>query len=581
VTRGGRGGIRFDFTGGGVEVTVPEPGWYPPAVSAAIATSPDGQWIAVRQGEALRLYSTAGAEAGAATLATADADIAIVGPPTSVIVVERRDDATSVAGLSVPGLGETVRVTVDGAHELAATTGPRLALIARGNRSLAILRASGRAFMSQGCDPGGPVELVAGLDRNQLLVVLAKRLEIWDAVSCRPQFRPSFALPPAPRVLGACAGHAWSYAIGGTELVLYRLSDGRPFAHRLGAKILAVASHPATAYVVAITEAGPMRIQGFAHTIERFTCAPAEAFGLAGAMGSAVGSSGVPASELRLVGAGADGAPWIAPLLDPGAARGELGAEDTPTTTAVNEKIRAARERAVEPAADAGARGTSPPPSWREPLATFAEQLATKDAAKAEIPPLPLDTTLAQLCHRAQLATPARRALTALYGAYLAGEPGIAIARLARLVGGDDGWREALGTGELGDRLLVTTRAGRVSIVDAIARVLDGAAPSSVAIVGTGAGALVAGAHVVDPGPLGEPIAALTGALGRFALVGGSLASGVLEAYAHGLTAVAIVGPGTRLFAVRVPRGGGLLVVAPPEHLPPAMAMWPTLDPRR
>ena len=60
-----------------------------------------------------------------------------------------------------------------------------------------------------------------------------------------------------------------------------------------------------------------------------------------------------------------------------------------------------------------------------------------------------------------------------------------------------------------------------------------------------------------------------------------ALATGVLEAFAHGLTAVAILGPGTRLHAVRVPRGGGLLVVAPPEALPPAMAMWPTLDPRR
>lgn len=581
---GGRpGGIRFDIHRPGADGPAPEsgpvPDWYPPAVTTAIATSPDGQWIAVRQGRELRLYTLAGDESGAATLATAEADVAIVGPPITAIAIERTDDETALAALAVPGLGETARVTVDGAQELAATTGPRLALLARKNRGLAVLRTSGRAFMSQVCDPGAPVELLAGLDRNQFLVVLPKRLEIWDAVSCRPVLRPAFALPPAPRAIGACAGHVWCHQIGGRELVLFRLSDGRPFAHRLGSPISAVASHPATAYLVAITDSGPMRIQAFAHTIERFSTPPAEAFAIAGALTSSAGPSGAPASEVRLVGAAAEGPPWIIALLD-GAATAPGPADDAPTTSAAMETIRAARTEAPA-AAPVSTRGGGPGPSWREPLVAFATELAGKDTARAEIPPLPLDTTLAHLCQRAQLATPARRALTALYAAYLAGDPGIAIARLAKLVGGDDGWREALGTGELGDRLFVTSRAGKVSVVDAIARALDGAAPRAIEIVGTESPASIAGGHIVDPGQLGEPVAALTAALGRFALIAGALSTGVLEAFAHGLTAVAIAGPGTRLTAVRLPRGAGLLVVAPPEALPPAMAMWPTLDARK
>ena len=53
-------------------------------------------------------------------------------------------------------------------------------------------------------------------------------------------------------------GHVWCYQPGGTELMLYRLSDGRPFAHRLGSPIEAVASHPAAPHTtVAIAgEAG-------------------------------------------------------------------------------------------------------------------------------------------------------------------------------------------------------------------------------------------------------------------------------------------------------------------------------------
>jgi hypothetical protein len=393
--------------------------------------------------------------------------------------------------------------------------------------------------------------------------------------------RPAFALPPAPRAIGACAGHVWCHQIGGRELVLFRLSDGRPFAHRLGSPISAVASHPATAYLVAITDSGPMRIQAFAHTIDRFSTPPAEAFAIAGALTSSAGPGGAPASEVRLVGAAAEGPPWIIPLLEAGATEPGQQPDDVPTTSAAMDRIRAARTDAPTAASVSPRGGAGPGPGWREPLVAFATELAGKDTTRAEVPPLPLDTTLAHLCQRAQLATPARRALTALYAAYLAGDPGIAIARLAKLVGGDDGWREALGTGELGDRLFVTSRAGKVSIVDAIARALDGAPPRAIEIVGTESPASIAGGHLVDPGQLGEPIAALTAALGRFALIAGALSTGVLEAFAHGLTAVAIAGPGTRLTAVRIPRGAGLLVVAPPEALPPAMTMWPTLDARK
>jgi hypothetical protein len=564
--------IRFDISGPAAPVTGsgPVPGWYPRAVTTAIATSPDGQWIAVRQSARVQLYTQAGDIAGEASLTTSDVDLAIVGPPTTVVAVERHDDETALIALAAPGLGETARVTLDGSHELAATTGPRLALIERRAHSLCVLRASGRAFMSQPCDAGGPVELVASLDRNQLLVVLAKRLEVWDAVSARPLLRPSFTLPPAPRRIGAATGHVWCYQPGGTELVLYRLSDGRPFAHRLGAPIEAVVAHPAAPYVVAVTAAGLFRIQAFAHTTDRITAPPAEAYGLAAAATVSLGPT-VTGTDLQLVGALADGPPWRQPLVEP------TTPEAAPSSSEAMALIRAARD--AGPARES-ASGPSPTPAWRDPLVAFAGELAKLDPDRAppEVPPLPLGTPLAELCHRAQLATPARRAITALYACYLVGDPAIPIARLARVVAGTDGWREALATGELADRRMITSSAGRVALCDPIARAIDGAPPHAIDVIGTGAASIVAGVHVADPSRLGEPIAALTEALGSFALVTGPLATAVIEAFAHGLTAGAIAGPSVRLRPVRVPRGGGLVVVAAPTALPPAMLGWPTFE---
>jgi hypothetical protein len=546
-------------------------------VDTAIAASPDGQWIAVRQGTDVGLWPLAGGErAGSVTFASSDLDLAIVGPPTAVIVVERSGGETAVIALEPPGLGETARVTVDGNHDLVTTTGPRLVMINRANDALGVLRCAGRAFMGQQADPGGPVELAAGLDKNQLLLVLAKRIEVWDAVSCRPVLRPSFTLPPPPRRIGPAAGHVWSYQPGKTELVLYRLSDGRPFAHGLGSPIEAVASHPAAPYVVAVTTAGLYRIHAFAHTIETLTAPAAEVYGVAIAPGGGTSATGAPASHVRIIGVDVAGGPWRRPILgDAPAAATAAPAEPTPAAAPARKLEDHAHPPPAAPVPAAGS------PAWREALVRFAAELRAgdRDRAPTDVPALPHGTQLATLAQRAQLATPARRALTVLYACYLAGEPAVSIARLAHLIGGDDGWREALGTGELGDRLLVTSDAGRVALAGAIGRFLDGAPPRSIDPIGDAAAgaSIVAGAHVMDPDGLGDPVIGLTASLGRFALVTGVLSTAVLEAFAHGLTAVAIAGPGTRLRPVRIPRGGGLVVVAPRAALPPAMASWPTL----
>src|SRR5690606_34749248 len=94
-----------------------------------------------------------------------------------------------------------------------------------------------RALSSLTLDIGGPLEFAVGLERNQLLLGLPRKLEVWDAAACRPLLRPRFALPPPPRRAGSAAGHLWVTRPGSDELLVYRLSDGRPFQHHVGASI--------------------------------------------------------------------------------------------------------------------------------------------------------------------------------------------------------------------------------------------------------------------------------------------------------------------------------------------------------
>src|SRR5262249_23346468 len=73
-------------------------------------------------------------------------------------------------------------------------------------REVVVVRAAGRALSAQPIDPGTPVEFVVGLERNQLLLGLLRKLEVWDAVSARPLLRLQLQLPPPPRRIGAAHG---------------------------------------------------------------------------------------------------------------------------------------------------------------------------------------------------------------------------------------------------------------------------------------------------------------------------------------------------------------------------------------
>lgn len=513
-------------------------------MTRSLTTGPDAQWAAARDGRKVVLLAGGAAPAvGQLELASDDCDIALVGPPTMLAVVSR--EPARVTLYEPPYLEAVTHLDLDVPARLAAIAGPRLVLISPDGSHVTIVRTQGRALSVQKIDPGSPVEFAVGLERNQVLLALLKKLEVWDAVSGRPVLRPQLALPPPPRTVGSAQGHLWATRPDGDEVFVYRLSDGRPFRHYVGAPIEAVISHPASPLIVLVTARGLVRLHCFAHSllvVDGTPWTPGTPLALLGA-GEDVVLIGMPADggQPWRVGLGGHAAPALVPVPE----------RSAPVEGAAAGQPRMASEprMAAEPRSLAS-RG------WREPLAAYGAELAR--GVDSELPIVAVDTELGELAQRLALSAGARRALAALYALYLVGEPAIAIARLSRALGD---WTEALGQGDLAALALVDRTGGKLVLRRAVTDLLDGAPPSEIRIVGGAPTTPRAGAFRVSrdgraDAAIETELAAL---LGRIAIVDGDLASGLLEARLRGATAVSFAPPGDK--PRPWPRGAGLVLV--------------------
>lgn len=561
-----------------------------------IITSPDGQWTAIQRGrEVMLLAGAAGPATARIELPSAAADLVIVGPPSVLAAVTRGSDADGapcdrLVLYQPPALDAVARLDLDGPTRIAGVTGSRLVLVGTDGKAVMFVRVAGRALAAQPVDPGSPVEFAVGLERNQVLFGLLRKLESWDAVSGRPLLRVQLPLPPPPRTVGPAHGHLWLTRPNSDEILVCRLSDGRPFRHTLGVAIEDVVYHPASPLLILVTARGLVRLHCFAHSLTVIDAPwqPGMALGqvVVGDDISLLGMSDDDDEPWRVAIGGA-GAPAI--TLDPPEPTGE------PVVTAAD-KLRAMRERTV-PAAAAAA---TPPPgrgepersergeiamrlelggrsglggpraadatrarAWRDPLAVYGGELVR--GAEAELPAIAADTEIGRLAQRLALPAPARRALIALYAAYLVGEPALALARLAHVVGD---WTEPLGQGELAALAMLRRLGGRVALRASVTDLLDGAAPRAIRVVGDAAGAPRPGAaRLARDGRSDAAIESeLASQLGRIAVIEGGAAPALLEARLHGATAVALAAPPTR--PLPWPRDAGLVVVADPA--PPA-----------
>ena len=516
----------------------------------SLATSPDAQFAAVRIGrEVSLLASGAGPALAKIELDSDDVDLALVGPPTAMLAVSRSDAGHKIVLYQPPYLEAVARQDLEIPARLVAATGPRIVVISADSMHAMVVRASNRALATQKVEVAGPIEFVVGLERNQLLFGLHKKLEVWDAVSGRPLLRPNFQLPPSPRVLGPAHGHMWAMRTGSEEVFVYRLSDGRPFRHHAGAPILEVICHPASPLIVLRTERSLYRLHCFSHSMTTIDHLPGEATAFALlAVGDDVTLLGLPedgSEPWRMVLSGS-GAPMVTMQLDTAE---PPSSSPAPRPAEVSETVAA-------PVVETRAGGKA----WRQQLAALGAELARGGETELPVvlPVIAIDNELGDLAHRLQLSSAARRTLIALYALHLVGELSLPIAKLATLV---NDWPEALGQGDLGQLAMLKTKHGRVSLRRAVTGLLDGVAPSWIRIVGGAPTTPRAGVWRAarDGRPDAEIEPALATQLGRIAVVEGPLARAVLEARLHGATAVATSVPTER--PRPWPRDAGLVFV--------------------
>jgi hypothetical protein len=544
-----------------------------------IVTSPDGQWAAIRRGrEVALLASGAGPATSRIELPTDDADLVIVGPPSVLAIVTRGEAANRMVLHLPPYLDAVARLDLEMPMRIAGVTGPRVVLVSLDGKLVVVVRIAGRAMSAQVVDTGGAVEFAVGLERNQVLFGLPRKLEAWDAVSGRPLLRMQLQLPPPPRTVGPAHGHLWLTRPGSDDVLIFRLSDGRPFRHHVGASVDEVICHPASPLLIVATVRGLVRLHCFAHALTLI---------------DAPWQRGVPMAQLvvgddiSLLGLPDDAdEPWRVPIAGAGAPAFALEGPEPPAEPqpSAADKLRAMRDRALpelgEPAraperprrTPASAPGSSDAPAdagraarsadartWREPLAAFGAELAR--GTDAEVPVVAADTELGQLAHRLALPASARRALVVLYSLHLVGESALAIARLARALGD---WTEPLGQGELSTLAMLRRRGGNVALRSSVTDLLDGATPRAIRLVGDGAAATYPGAaRLLRDGRSDAVIESeLAAQLGRIAVIEGGPALGLLEARLQGTTAVAMAAPPSR--PAPWPRDAGLIVVADP-----------------
>ncbi|MCX5745915.1 MAG: hypothetical protein NT062_25845, partial [Proteobacteria bacterium] len=427
-----------------------------------LVTSADGQWIVVRRDLTLTLHERGGGPAIATTMLddASDVEIVAVGPPALFVVRA----GTALAVFLPPTLECIAIAKLEAPMSMATVTGQRIAMLSADGKQLRLVRAAGRALAMHALDVGSPIEFAVGLDRNQVLFGLHRKLEVWDAASGRPLLRLQLQLPPAPRMIGAAHGHLWATKVGGDEVFIYRLSDGRPFRHPVGAPIERVIGHLGSQVIVVVTKNGLVRVHCLAHSVEMLELPDPSM------RDHALGLLATTPDDVALVGCGdgVDAVPWRAPLSGlattpepepavarpapipthtPLAALAQGGPAAPPATSSSLASGASATETeariaiaAYGVALIAAARRELEPREAKEPresrgLGLDGERRQPAHESRVIEPPsVDADSTIGSLVARLGLGPAARRALFALYGYHLNGERA-AIAPLARGLG--------------------------------------------------------------------------------------------------------------------------------------------------
>ncbi len=547
-----------------------------------LVARPDDSQLAYSHAGRLGLLDAAMHELAAIDLARDPRWLGFVGGQLAAL------DGDELVAYDLPGLGEATRCALPAGSNVRAIVGERVVLDAGG------LEATVARFLGKKIDRSSftmklPAQHVLAQEEHRVLVVNPQATELLDTVSKRVSSRVQLPLPPAPREVGAThqLRYVWTFRPGRHELFIVRLSDGRPFQQLMDAPITAVLASVNGPWVVVCTEAGPRRLHVQTLAVHALDADVAQAACVTGGAEPSLywidRMMRVQRTHLggqAVVGDGRVGGGGLRMEIEPVGTVG--GPKHAPTATPAATPATATAPALAPAAAPVPAVSVSTP--WRLLLAEWAKQVMQGK----DVTPPAVDRTMADVVRRAALSVEGGRLLMLLYGAWVAGEPRVALAVAARTIA----WEEVAGDATVPRSRLTDVVDGRVRVKPVVARYLDGAHPERVVVYGRTPRPDVAPgrqlARVSADLPVMASARGLAERMGAAAIIdevraasASELADAVDEAWLRGLPIVAVPGlelDARRLAAVPLRADHALVIVWPDDAAPVALEELPTIE---
>ena len=595
------------------------------ANAAAIAASADGRWLVWDEDGRLVLFDLAKRTQVAEIAHGLERPFELAVTPTTLFAMQARSGSTLVRRYDLPELSAGVEARLKGESRFGGLCGS-FAMLLGSNEPLTVVDLS--ELRSVALPARGPIQVVAELSAETMLVGARGKLDVWNLDERRPTHRLALPLANDVAFAGVISGGKllWLASTGPRgAIALLRLSDGKLLApSAAGGTIKAIAGDPETTMVVAaIQPEGGSAVQLVVLDLVAQTNRPLSfdrvisAFCLAG---DAVAIQSERAQPVLIAIASATGG-GAKPLSGPDAdlplpAIGEL----VPVDGIVNSGEPAPNdlsERLDHWRSQVKAAVVAAPPKPRSPLEALADEPRSRSRAELYAwglsarmrttttpPPPPQGWRLNDLASRFELDMRSKTLLALLYAGWLDGEgkSGLPVGVVARALGNDeDAWIEALAQGRLGRMGWVRSAYGRTWLYREIGRFLD-EAPARIALIAPHADAVVSLAppvtatlwRISDRSALDEHLRALANRLREAvatielgAVAAARLADRVLEARLHGALPI-IVPSDAAPFDPRSISGGALVVAfgsafpdsALPLWAPPSPSPSPSPSPR-
>jgi hypothetical protein len=569
-----------------------EPQGFSPETRSRVAIASDGTLAAIHEPTRIVVVEVPGcaafAEVGIDPEAV-ESEIAWVGAPPRMLVLSRYAAHSTVHLLDPYGPRTIAEIRLEAPMKLFAAVGAHA--LAVGALGAAVLTAT-ETHLTPYQFPARAVPLCAGSAGTQFVVALAGSVEEWDPHSRMPKRRLKL---PRPAVITA---------VGGSDRVLWMTTQqepsridviplvnrGQPKFHDLPEPIAHVAAHPRSDLLVCVGATtgrifvvdldgrrGPRIItpQGIDH---------ADAAGLVlGRMTGVLAAQaqrpvaitpldGREESTPATIAAHEPEAAIPSTLFGPADAAVDHGVNEVPTSVTLSspplpataitpptpiklhvaapsqaEELTAWRDRmrASAPRSEHGLprAETDGEPSWRDEAAVWARAIAlgSTDTTPPSVPAIDV------LITRFDLTPHLYPALVLLYGAHLAGQPGVAPYDLACAIG--HRWDEALGRGQLAERGVATYRDSRVHLAPEVLRAVDELPPRTGTMVGEPGMVALLGPCVIvardgELGPIAEACLASVGGAILTAHPQADPRELFLEARARGAVPMIRVAPG-------------------------------------